>query len=573
MADQFRRAWKDWRHYLWQVLRWVGYALMFLLTLNSAFFLWHRIGGSDWDTRTAYGLEWHGWDHMGRNIGQFIPYELRHPLGFLDDAEYSALQEHIYAQDGRISKLTDQTNDVRQATRKLEGILPQVVSVKQDKSTSRLVIQQDFWHALKDLIHAERSILTLERGKDGMNNISDEHWLALLKRLKAQGVLTSKEVDGYVQGAVSRSWETWLKKNRGQVDKVLGTSPGKPLSPEAEKQIENLIRAKVSGPGLRDIVVTREEFIREVEKSINVHKRETQAELAQVQDSLRAMIEAASSSGGMTRQEVVTLTNDLVAKAISNARLEGAAKGNINANFEADLSRRINYFAPGNGATIEKTLTSPPYRPAHEKLSFGAMFGSEEWRKAKISAPRYAQHEMAALTAWEEAGQCWCAGARFEAASTSTGGPSQPADINVRLARSVVPENVVVEHIDPAATLDGRAMPKDVEVWALVDEYSRHRRVRDFMLASWPDTPRDHPLIGRGYLKIGEFRYDYDPATRGVVVYRVSEELRALGVSTDLVLVRAVSNYGADHTCFYRVRLYGSPVEGEAEVDGQRDEL
>lgn len=577
LADRFREAWTDldWRQYLWRLLRWLGYSLAFLLALNFLFFLWHRIGSSsDWDrTRGGYGLEWYGWNHMGRNIGQLIPYDLRHPLGFLDDAEYSALRDHIYSQDGRITKLTDLSNDVRQATRKLEDILPRVISVKQDRKTSKLVIQQDFWHALRDLMHAEKSILTLARGRDGWNSISDEHWVALLRRLKAEGVLSKKDVDGIVQEAVSSSWERWLMKNSGKVDKVLGaSSSGQPLSPDAKKQVENLVREKLSGPGLRDTVVTREEFIREVEKSINAHKREAEAELAQVQDSLRDMVEAATkaaqtSSSGLSRQEVIALTNDIVNKAISNAKLEAVARGSINHDFELDLSRRINYFALGNGATIEKSLTSPSYSPPHHKLRWG----SAEWTKALVSSPRFVAEEAAALTAWEEAGQCWCAGNKFDDAE------HHPADINIRLARAVVPENVVMEHIDPAATLDPKAMPRDVEVWALVDEYTRRKHARDFMFASWPATPKEHPLLAKGFLKVGQFCYDYERATNGVMVYRVSDELARLGITTDLVLVRAVSNHGADHTCFYRVRLYGTPPEfevgEEGDGEGWRSEL
>lgn len=566
---QFRKAWNDWKDYLWRILRWLAYFFVFILALNLVFRLWQGVGSSQWEsTGGNYGLEWYGWNHMGRNIGQLFPYDLRHPLGFLNDGEYNALRDHIYDQDRRLIKLTDQSNDLRQATQKLEGILPRVVSVKQDKKTSKLVISQDFWHALKDLMHAEKSILTLQPGKDGKNNISDEHWVAVLKRLKAEGVLSAKEVDGIVQGAVSKSWENWLKNNRGKVDKVLGGSSGQALAPDAEKKlladVDKLIREKVSGPGLRDIVVTREEFIREVEKSINAHKREAEAELAQVQDSLKDMIEAAKKaaekSSGMTRQEVLTLTNEVVQRAISNARLEGAAKGNINNNFEVELSRRINYFGLGNGATIEKSLTSPSYtNPLHRKLRWG----SAEWVKAKVSSPRFIPEEAAALTTWEDAGHCWCAGNKFEDPET------HPADINIRLAHSIIPESVVMEHIDPDATLDPKAMPKDIEVWALVDEYTRRKHAWDFMFAQWPDTPRGHPLMTKGFLKIGQFTYEHNRATNGVQVYRISDELARLGVTTDLVLIRAVSNYGADHTCFYRIRLYGTEqevVEGEDQV-------
>lgn len=569
LGDQIRKGWRDWNHYLWRILRWLAYFLVFIVGLNMVFHLWRAIGNSRWEnTGASHGLEWYGWNHMGRNIGQLIPYDLRHPLGFLNDGEYNALRDHIYSQDGQLVKLADQSKDLRQTTQKLEAILPRVVSVKQDKKTSKLVIGQDFWHALKDLMHTEKSVLTLQPGKDGKSNISDEHWAAVLKRLKAEGVLSTKDVGPIVQGAVSNSWDNWLKKNRGKVDKALGGSSGQPLSADAEKkmlaEVDKLVREKISGKGLRDIVVTREDFISEVKKSINAHKREAEAELAQVQDNLRDMIEAAKKeaarSGGMTRQEVVTLTNEIVKKAISNARLEGVAKGSIHENFEVELSRRVNYFALGNGATIDRSLTSPSYnKPLHRKPAWG----SADWVKAKVSAPRFVAEEVAALTTWEDAGQCWCAGNRFEDPET------HPADINIRLAHSVVPETVVMEHIDPAATLDPKAMPKDIEVWAIVDEHTRRKHAWDFMFAQWPDTPKAHPLMLKGFLKIGQFTYEHNRATKGVHVYKISDELARLGITTDLVLIRATSNYGADHTCFYRVRLYGSEpdvAEGEGEV-------
>ncbi|KAB5577897.1 hypothetical protein GE09DRAFT_1087715 [Coniochaeta sp. 2T2.1] len=568
-AAQFKKTWKDWKHYLWLILRWLGYFLLIVAVSRLIMmYMLSRVGSSSWENNGgSYGVEWYGWNHMGHNIGQFVPYDLRHPLGFLNDAEYNSLRDHINTQDRRIFKLTDQNNDLQQTTQKLESILPKIVSVQQDKKTSKLVIGQDFWHALKDLIHKEKSILTLDRGKDGKNNISEEHWVAVLQRLKNEGVLSKKEVDGIVNSAVSTSWENWLKNNMGKVDKVLPGSSGQPLSADAEKkllkQLDKLVREKVSGPGLRDIVVTRDEFIREIQNYMRAHKREADASLAQVQDALKDMIaaakHAASQTGGMYRDEVVTLTNDLIQKAISNARLEGTAKGTINSNLR-HLSRRINYFAIGNGATIDVSFTSPSYEsPAFKKPP--SFFGTDAWLKAVATSPRFIPEQAAALSTWEEAGHCWCAGAN----QPSNPAP-QPADINIRLARPVVPTNIVMEHIDPAATLDPLAMPKDMEVWVMMDDPERLVKAKDFMFSQFPDTARDHPLLAKWYVKIGEFRYEHDPAVGGVRDYQVNEEWGKLGIATDLVLVRATSNYGADHTCFYRVRLYGNEVErGETE--------
>ena len=50
----------------------------------------------------------------------------------------------------------------------------------------------------------------------------------------------------------------------------------------------------------------------------------------------------------------------------------------------------------------------------------------------------------------------------------------------------------------------------------------------------------------------------------GKYLYRFSEELEIMKAATENIVVRAVSNYGAEkHTCFYRLRLYGEKVEGD----------
>jgi hypothetical protein len=56
-------------------------------------------------------------------------------------------------------------------------------------------------------------------------------------------------------------------------------------------------------------------------------------------------------------------------------------------------------------------------------------------------------------------------------------------------------------------------------------------------------------------------------------VHALSRDLvDRLKAATDLVVVRAVTNYGAkDHTCFYRVRLYGEMLEGmEKEKESRK---
>jgi hypothetical protein len=519
--------------------------------------IWNRAGSAEWeDARIARGIQWHGFSHMGRNIGQFVPSAVQQPLGFLTDKEYSALRNVVTEHGYKIKDLMDENNDIHHTTKKLEEILPKVVSVRRDKKSSKLVIGQDFWHALKDRMHAETSILTLNEN----NDISSQHWMALLKRFKSEGIQTEA------------SWEKWLKNNRGKVQELLGGYPVQSSHPMDEKKLEQLLREKLSDKGMRDIVVTRQEFIREVEKGLSAHKREVDAELSDVRDKLRDAVVAAykaaesSASGGLSRDEVTTLVNDAVSKAISTARLQAGAKGNIISNLEDELSRRVNYFTLGNGAIIDMSLTSPTWNPPRKSSEFG----STDWTNQL--APRFSNAHFAALINWDDAGECWCGGGKeidihgetnHRSKKTIPTASDNPVDIVIKLPETVTPEVLVIEHIDPAATLDPASMPKDMEVWIHVEEHSRRRRVLDFMEVQFPGTDRDfnQPQLLRGFLQIGAFTYEHDRATNGVQVYRFSEELAKMDITTDQVLIRAATNHGANHTCFYRVRFYGTAKE------------
>jgi hypothetical protein len=37
--------------------------------------------------------------------------------------------------------------------------------------------------------------------------------------------------------------------------------------------------------------------------------------------------------------------------------------------------------------------------------------------------------------------------------------------------------------------------------------------------------------------------------------------LAKMDVTTDQVMIRATTNHGANHTCFYRIRFYGAAKE------------
>jgi hypothetical protein len=130
----------------------------------------------------------------------------------------------------------------------------------------------------------------------------------------------------------------------------------------------------------------------------------------------------------------------------------------------------------------------------------------------------------------------------------------------------VIPENIVVEHIHPNATIDPDARPRHIEVFARFEFKEEKELVRDYSSNKFPDhingwdfTPSPLPA---SFVKITQFEYQADELNDGVHVHHINDEFANLGIPTDHIIIRAVSNYGApDHTCFYRVRLFGKRAD------------
>ncbi|KAK3312351.1 hypothetical protein B0H66DRAFT_486318, partial [Apodospora peruviana] len=485
-------------------------------------------------TGPGTSLHWYGFSDWKNNVGQFgqfLPPALLHPRGVLSDDQYDDLKVF----------LEKQAASTESAVKSIADILPRMVHVKKDRNKGKLVINDEFWRALRDQIHADDSIFTLQ---DGKLDISDRHWKVIRDRFKKSG-----DLQDITERTMSKSWDTWFRNNERRVADIVG---------------QNLPIKKLAGQ-MQDVVITREQFVRELEDSLGKRNKDIDDRLNTFRSSLESWVKDATkhapsspqsspSEPGMSQAEINTLVHKIVDKAIKNAKLEAAASNQI-ARFDSELRHHVNHFAIGNGAIVDVTLSSPTWQIAKPA------FGSPAWLNALPKVPRFQAAAAAALAPWEEAGHCWCAGTRVNATT------SRPADLAVRLANYVAPQHVVVEHIDPAATLDGDAMPKGIEVWARFDEYGLRERVRDWSTLQFPDSEKRNPeLVGKGFVQVGGFEYRYSKKDGGVHVEKLSAELAgSLKAATDHLVVRATSNHGnGDHTCFYRVRLYGEVVMGAA---------
>ncbi|KAH6634654.1 hypothetical protein B0J18DRAFT_26625 [Chaetomium sp. MPI-SDFR-AT-0129] len=505
----------------------------------------HTLARPDLFDKPLLTVRWYGWDDLQNNVGQFFPSPLLHPLGVLTNQQYNDMKDYMQTRAAPTQK----------AVEDIQAILPRVVSVKKDWK-GRVVIAEEFWTALRDKIEHDNAILTL----DSKSRISTPHWKAIEQRLKDAGLLaehlSADDVKRIVDKAAPESWERWLQKNKDKVADAI--NPGK-------------------GPskGTGETVISKAEFMREVSDRFAKFNAQLDVEMRDLRKEIGSVIKKLDDKDSMSKTETTTLINKLVDKEITR-RLASFGRSQGSVGIDYAFRNRVNLFSPGNNAQIDISLSSPTWDIATPRV------GSKKWLKHMPRQPQFLHDKSQALRPWTEPGHCWCAGTLGAANRT------YPAVLAVRLPQFVVPQHVLLEHIDPAATTDPLAMPRDIEIWAQFDDHARRERVLDWMAAQFPSTaippattsgswfgslpissrttkntiPGTDRLLADGWAKIGQFAYEHRARDEGIFVHALSRDLvDRLQAETDSVLIRAVSNYGArDHTCFYRVRLYGEVV-------------
>jgi hypothetical protein len=410
----------------------------------------------------------------------------------------------------------------------LKRRMPDAIWALKDKH-GQIRIPEDFWHALRELIRGDDSILTLEN-----SHISDDHWSAIKSRIQTTGSgpsrdgasktgASEKDIETLVQDRISRSWDSWLKKN------------------------EESLRKTYAG-----VALTKDDFLKLFKEEASSYQREIGQELVELRKRFGSISEQMSelqyemdSRGGMTRNEIKNLVNTMISKAINNGQLDAIAKGLIKGHANDVMATQVNFFGIGAGATIDPTYTSSAWKiPKHHFKT-----------KKYIDKDGYkAQPPRSALLPWTQEGECFCAGPDLKGYGQGTN------NISVVTSRNIIPQHLVVEHILPGATLDAGAMPKEIEVWAYIEELTLRDEVRTFSKKEFPDTPNEN-VLNEAWIKIGHVTYENKNYGDGIQVFKLSDELAKMNAFTSQTVVRAINNYGADHTCFYRLKLYGETVE------------
>ncbi|KAF2032647.1 hypothetical protein EK21DRAFT_98769 [Setomelanomma holmii] len=213
---------------------------------------------------------------------------------------------------------------------------------------------------------------------------------------------------------------------------------------------------------------------------------------------------------------------------VDSIRLESLAMGNLLANYELNL-RKPNYFSSGLGALVIPTLTSATFLDNPRPLAKIA-------RRLTLVPQR--NPPKAALDKWEEPGDCWCA-----APSPAMNGQAQ---LTVALPRPMYPRQVTIEHL-PMSMMPGKKItnaPRLVELWVETDQDAQYH------YAHRQGTCQEGPA---GWTCLGAFAYNIHASN-----YQQTFDLDGqTPVPATKAMLRVTSNWGADHTCLYRVRLHG----------------
>ncbi|KLU82299.1 hypothetical protein MAPG_01373 [Magnaporthiopsis poae ATCC 64411] len=479
------------------------------------------------------GLHWYGTSDWRHNLGQFVPsWPFRRVV--LSDDNYGNLKEAWESHEQVIARLKRQDEMTTAAISRLEHALPNYIRVDRDKQ-GNAIIPNDFWRALKAFARQDGDFVILDEKKA----ITDPHWKPFEARLDRAG-----------------DFETWVRQNKDKLRDIVGAGQGQ-QTPGPD--VDELIRKRLEEQNLPDkLVVMKKEFVDLIKEEYKANARSVKADIAALQrnnEELSKKLErlSKSSAGGVTADEVRRITQKELRKAIGDLQLGSLAKGRMHDPLIADLKSRVNYFGPQSGAYFDPHLSSPTFKFKYPR------FGTPEW---KVQRPWIAKHASTIMQAWEDDGDCWCAGGTWDSKRSRP----KPADIYMGVL-PLIPQVLWMEHIHPQETMDDGSMPRDVEVWIEVEEYGQRNTLRDWSMATFPHTDMNERLWDNNFVKVIEFEFKNQTAGGPVEkAVRFPSQLNEFGIATDRVLIRAVSNYGArDHTCFYRVKLFGEQPPAEQQ--------
>lgn len=418
------------------------------------------------------------------------------------------LDERLKKQKITLDDVWRQVKINKEAIRKLQEGLPDQIFVKKDKD-GNLQIPHELWEALREVIRSDPDL------QDMINKSPSD----------SSGKPNTNQP---TQKELAKAFEKFLDTNRAKIAAIADEN--------LTNRFPNLLKDNT--------IVTKSQIIEMIKKDWDDNKKTRQSEIAKLQEQLDqhqrqiAKLGRESTVGRSEKQ-----LKALIEKVVREVGGAGASPGG-SANWG---QTRINHWSHGTGAVVDPYATSPNYQ-------FPSM---KEWLPAKtfrylIGNPvPIPNPPEAALRKWDEHGDCWC---------TPAGGrDGHGASIAVISGSSIYPEQIVVEHIAPTASLEPGAAPKEMELWAYVEDYETYDEFKKISTAMFGTNYRVKTQETMGYVRIATWTYNLE-SSDNIQAFPVQLDMKDLSTHTDKLIVRALNNWGdgkVDYTCLYRVRVHG----------------
>jgi len=430
---------------------------------------------------------------------------------------------------------------------KLQEILPDLVLCKKDKQ-NKLQIPEDFWRALQDKIRNDDTLFE----KDGGSQETSKSGLSTKEVQRIAQIVAENVVK-----KSDKIWDNFLDNNRARItqwqEAAIFAKDGKAYNSDVLERLEFIGKIKEnweSNEEAHRVLQKRVDYMSERTLG-SVHRR-----LNKVEHDLVTVDQLNAAVSHQIRRMIAATQLD----TLSNANNKQISDRGID---------RVNFFSKGTGARIIPYLTAPNFVFPSMRMN---------WLKRKtleltLGPVTKPMPPEAALEKWDEHGDCWCAPSKNINGPNEGFGPS----IGVALGREITPDQVIVEHITPGASLEPGATPKEMELYAeILDPVAfdeADHKSSQFFRDHFDYPPYYH--APKNFVLLGVWTYDAN-LLQTAQSFPLQVDLSTIkDAYTSKIVVHARNNWGGNkvpYTCVYRIRVMGEVKKKKGEVENSEPE-
>ncbi|PIL26903.1 hypothetical protein GSI_10041 [Ganoderma sinense ZZ0214-1] len=144
--------------------------------------------------------------------------------------------------------------------------------------------------------------------------------------------------------------------------------------------------------------------------------------------------------------------------------------------------------------------------------------------------------------------------------------PGSAAQLGLRLSAMIHPTHVSIDHIPFEIAADIGRAPRLMHLWGGVDGDTNEARLDGLSHTSRIAIPQTRlrigPKVTHGYkfVRLGSFEYDIRSSSH-VQTFALEPSFTDSGMYFGVVVLEIASNWGANATCLYRLRVHGDRYE------------